>query len=107
MRRIRNEPERKLHKYFTQEFNVKPPKKASQLEALIVEYINLKGGCVTKVSTTGRPIVSRTTAKDVTGKQRTFTDVKYIPGSTRVGTADILGVLSSGKAIAIEVKFSR
>ena len=85
---------------------VKSPRTAAQLEGLITEYINRKGGCVTKVSSTGRPIVSQNTVKDVTGRKRVIKDVKYIPGTTRKGTADILGAYN-GKAIAIEVKYSR
>ena len=93
------------HRYFEQEFKVTKPKTAAQLESLIIEYLNLKGGCFFKVSVTGRQVFKQHQVKDVVGRERTMTEHKYIPSTTRKGVADIVGTYK-GKAVAIEVKFS-
>ena len=93
--------------YFDFKYKVKKPKTAAQLESLIEELINRSGGCVSIIFTGGRQIVKQNQVRDVLGNERTLTDHKWIPGSTRKGTPDLLGVLPGGQAVAIEVKFSK
>jgi len=94
-------------RYFDSEFKVKTPKTAAQLEALISEYIEIQGGICTKVTTSGRRLVSKHEVKDVTGKERTLIEDKWIPGTTEPGTSDLIASVPGIKgAVYIEVKFS-
>lgn len=96
------------HKYFLQEFNVKKPKSAAQLESLISEFIELKGGICTKVTTSGRRLVNKSKVKDVLGHERTLIEDKWIPGTTEVGTSDLIASIPGYVgAVYIEVKFSK
>lgn len=92
--------------YFDFKYQVKRPKTAAQLEALVEELFNRLGGCFRIIYTGGRQIVSKTKARDVLGHERTITNNKFIPGTTKAGTADLLGVYK-GRSIAIEIKFSK
>lgn len=94
------------HRYFDSEFRVKPPKSAAQLEAQIVELIELNGGVCTKVYSGGRRIVTKTSVTDVTGRKNMITDDKFVPSTTESGTSDLIATLK-GKSYYIEVKFSR
>ena len=72
---------------------------ANGLTKCIVAFITLSGGFATRVTTTGRMIP--------TGKTEVFAGkLKYIPGTTKRGTPDIMGVLN-GKNLAIEVKIGK
>jgi len=103
--------ERKLghpvHKYFRGEYKVKKPKTAANLEALIEEYVNLSGGKISIISSAGRQLVKKTAITDVMGRSNTITDNTYIPSTTVRGTPDMLGGMPDGRALAVEVKFSK
>jgi hypothetical protein len=70
---------------------------ANGLTRAIVAYIGFIGGWATRVTSTGRMIDKGT---EVRAK------MVYIPGTTKRGTADIMGVIR-GKAISIEVKIGK
>jgi len=97
---------REPHKYFASTFKVKPPKTAAQLEALIDEYCTLTGAECTKVYSGGRRMVTRTAVRDVMGRSNTITDDKWIPGTTRAGTSDLI-IMKGQRGFYCEVKFSR
>ena len=74
-------------------------KTANGLTKCIVAYITLSGGWATRVTTTGRMIPS--------GQTEVFAGkMKWIHGTTKRGTPDIMGVLN-GKNLAIEVKIGK
>lgn len=91
--------------HFDHVFKVKKPKTAAQLEALIEELINLQGGCMRIIYTGGRNLVNKTKASNVLGHERHIVKNTFIPGTTKPGTADLLGIYK-GRGIAVEVKFS-
>lgn len=93
--------------YFDHKYRVKPPKTAAHLEALIEELIGRSGGMVSIISSAGRQLYKQEQVKDVLGRTRTLTDHRYIPSTTKKGTPDLLGVSPKGKALSIEVKFSK
>jgi len=70
---------------------------ANGLTKAIVAYIGFIGGWATRVSATGRMVDKGT---EVRAK------MVYIPGTTKRGTADIMGVVR-GRAVSIEVKIGR
>jgi hypothetical protein len=95
-----------IHKYFESEFNVKPPKSASQLENLIDQYCTLMGAECTRIYSGGRQMVSKTNVTDVLGRSNSITDSKFIPGTTRAGTSDLI-IGKDGRILYPEVKFSK
>jgi len=96
---------KEVHRFFESEMKVKSPRTAAQLESLICEYIELSGGVCTKVTTSGRRIVNKTPVKDVTGRQRTLIEDKWVPGTTTPGTSDLIASIPGVKgAVYIEVK---
>ena len=94
------------HPYFLSEFKVKKPKTAAQLEALIVEMIELASGVCTKVYSGGRRIVTKTNVTDVTGRRNSITDDKFVPSTTEKGTSDLIACIK-GRAYYLEVKFAK
>ena len=94
---------KKVHQYFTQEFDVKQPKTAAQLEALIDEYCSVMGAECTKITTAGRNLMTKTKASNVLGHQRNIVDSVYIPGTTRKGTSDLI-IGKQGRVLYVEVK---
>ena len=70
---------------------------ANGLTKCIVAYITFIGGWATRVNTAGRMVDKGT---EVRAK------MVYIPGTTKRGTADIMGVVR-GRAVSIEVKIGR
>jgi len=72
---------------------------ANGLTKCIVAYINFMGGSATRVSSTGRMLPKGVTEVGSRG-------MKWIPGTTRKGTADIMGVYK-GIALSIEVKIGK
>ncbi len=72
---------------------------ANGLTKCVVKYVTLLGGFATRVTTTGQ---MRATGKtEVSAGQ-----MKWVYGTTRRGTPDILGVLN-GKQLAVEVKIGK
>lgn len=74
------------------------PSNANGLTKCIVAYIGFIGGFATRVSTTGRMLPTRIT--------EVKTELKFIPGTTRKGTADIMGSYK-GIPLSIEVKIGK
>ena len=70
---------------------------ANGLTKCIVAYITFIGGWATRVNTAGRMIDRGTEVRQ---------KMVYIPGTTKRGTADIMGVVR-GVAVSIEVKIGR
>jgi hypothetical protein len=72
---------------------------ANGLTKCVVKYVTLLGGFATRVTTTGQ---MRPTGKtEVSAGQ-----MKWVYGTTRRGTPDIMGVLN-GKQLAVEVKIGK
>jgi len=92
--------------YFDSELKVKPPQSAAQLEKLIDEYCSLSGAECVKVYSGGRQLVKKTNVIDVMGRSNTITDSKFIPGTTRAGTSDLI-IIKNNRALFVEVKYSR
>jgi hypothetical protein len=72
---------------------------ANGLTKCIVSYIGFMGGWATRVTSTGQ---MRPTGKTEMSGGR----LKWIPGTTKRGTPDVMGVLN-GKQLSIEVKIGR
>lgn len=70
---------------------------ANGLTKCIVAYIGFIGGWATRVNSTGQ---MRDRGTEVRAK------MVWMPGTTKRGTADIMGVLN-GKALSIEVKIGK
>ena len=92
--------------YFSHVYKVKPPKSAAQLESLIDEYCTLSKAECTIIYSGGRQLVSKTHIVDVLGRKNSITNSKFIPGTTRNGTSDII-VVKNNKALYVECKFSK
>jgi len=78
-------------------------KTANGLTKAIIEFLRLSGHQAERISTTGRPIDSRQTFVDVTGRSRTIGSLTWIPGTGTNGSADIHCCIN-GRAVRIEVK---
>lgn len=77
---------------------------ANNLTKCVIKYIQLRGGQAERISTTGRAIDSSKTFTDVTGRTRTIGGVKWIPGTSTKGSADVSATIA-GKSIKVEIKF--
>ena len=95
-----------LMRYFGMGAKMKPPKSAAQFEALITEYVHMKGGISTKVSVMGRSVVKKTKVTDVVGRKNTIIDETYIPSTTKKGTSDLI-LSYKNHVLYTEVKFSK
>lgn len=73
------------------------------LTKCIIDWIELNGFQAERINSTGRQIDSRKTVKDVLGNSRTVGSVKWVKGSSQVGTADISATIK-GRSVKIEVK---
>lgn len=74
------------------------PTTANGLTKCVVAYIGFIGGFATRVSSAGRMLPTRVT--------EVSTQLKYIPGTTKKGTPDIIGTLY-GFGLFIEVKIGK
>ncbi len=92
--------------YFDHVLKPKPAKTAAQMESIIDEYCTQAGAECTKVYTGGRQIVSKTQVTDVLGHKNSITNQKFIPGTTRTGTSDLI-IVKNDKSLYVEVKFSK
>jgi hypothetical protein len=79
-------------------------KTANGLTKSIQAWLNLHGHYCTRINTTGRKLKD-TTVIDVIGRAH-ITPGKWIPGTTRKGTADIHAVIK-GVHVSIEVKVGK
>lgn len=78
-------------------------KSANALTKAIIAYIRLIGGQAERISTTGRPVDGTKKFTDVLGRQRQIGTVKWIPGTSTKGSADISATIA-GRSIKVEVK---
>ena len=79
---------------------------ANDLTRLIKDFINLSGYQAERISTTGRMIDNTKISTDVLGNSRTIGSMKYIPGTSTKGSADISATIK-GRSVKIEVKWDK
>jgi len=79
---------------------------ANGLTKTIIMFIQYIGGQAERVSSMGRMIDNRKVSTDVLGRQRTIGSMKYIPGTSTNGTADISAIYR-GISFKIEVKIGK
>lgn len=79
---------------------------ANGLTKTIIKFIQMIGGQAERVSSMGRMIDNRKVSTDVLGRQRTIGTMKYIPGTSTNGTADISAIYR-GISFKIEVKIGK
>ena len=77
---------------------------ANGLTACISTWLEIHGHYVTRINTTGRKLKD-TTVVNVLGQTKVMPG-KWIPGTTRKGTADIHAIIN-GRHVSIEVKVGR
>lgn len=77
---------------------------ANGLTKCVIAYIKLIGGQAERISTTGRAVDNSTRFTDVIGRTRQVGGVKWIPGTSTKGSADISATIA-GRSVKIEVKF--
>lgn len=78
-------------------------KTSNGLTKCVIDFINLNGYQAERINSMGRQIDERKTIKDVLGNERTLGALKWIKGSSQVGTADISATIK-GRSVKIEVK---
>ena len=79
---------------------------ANGLTKTIIMFIQYIGGQAERVSSMGRMIDNRKVSTDVLGRQRSIGSMKYIPGTSTNGTADISAIYK-GISFKIEVKIGK
>lgn len=89
----------------------RPPRKyedktANGLTKCIIEFLNFIGHQAERISSMGRAIDKREISTDVLGNKRQIGSMKYIPGTSTNGTADISSVIH-GYSVKIEVKIGQ
>ena len=77
---------------------------ANGLTKCVIAYIRLRGGQTERINTMGRPIDQRKTFTDVLGHTHQVGSVKWIPGTSTRGSADISATIQ-GRSVKIEIKF--
>ena len=79
---------------------------ANGLTKCVIAYIRLRGGQAERINTMGRPIDQRKTFTDVLGHTHQVGSVKWIPGTSTRGSADISATIH-GRSVKIEIKFGK
>lgn len=79
---------------------------ANGLTRCVIAYIRLRGGQAERINIMGRPIDQRKTFTDVLGHSRQIGSVKWIPGTSTRGSADISATIH-GRSVKIEIKFGK
>ena len=79
---------------------------ANALTKSIIAFFELLGYQAERISSMGRVIDNRKSVTDVLGRKQTIGSTKYIPGTSKKGTADI-SVTIFGMSIKVEVKFGK
>ena len=79
---------------------------ANGLTTCVIAYIRLHGGQAERINTMGRPIDQRKTLTDVLGHTHQVGSVKWIPGTSTRGSADISATIQ-GRSVKIEIKFGK
>lgn len=93
-------------KYFEYKRSAYKENSANALTKSIIAYIRLRGYQAERISSSGRVVGSTETRKSEAGYSYRVGKVKYIPGTSTNGTADISATIC-GMAIKIEVKFRK
>lgn len=76
---------------------------ANGLTRAIIDFLNFTGHQAERISTTGRPIDSRTTVTNVIGQTKQIGSIKWIKGSGKRGSADVSATIK-GRSVKIEIK---
>lgn len=76
---------------------------ANGLTRCVIAYIRLRGGQAERINTMGRPIDQRKTFTDVLGHTHQVGSIKWIPGTSTRGSADISATIQ-GQSVKIEIK---
>jgi len=92
--------------YFDAVIEVKLPKSAAQMEALLIEFIKLSGFHAQKITTTGVYRDDKKSFKDVVGRTRVIGTGTWTPGTSTKGAADIRATIH-GLDFQFEIKFSK
>lgn len=98
--RKRNHPNVPLHAITARRFD---DRTTNALTAAVLRWLEIHGHYATRINTTGRRLRDKVIT-DVIGRAHTIPG-KWIPGSTRTGTADIHAVIN-GRHCSIEIKCS-
>lgn len=93
-------------KYFEYKRSEYKENGANALTKSIIAYIRLRGFQAERISSSGRVVNNVRHVKTETGFTQRIGSVKYIPGTSTNGTADISATIC-GMAIKIEVKFRK
>lgn len=93
-------------KYFEYKRSEYKENSANALTKSIIAYIRLRGFQAERISSGGRVVGSTETRKSEAGYSYRVGKVKYIPGTSTNGTADISATIC-GMAIKLEVKFRK
>lgn len=78
-------------------------KTSNGLTKCVIDWIRLNGYQAERINSTGRQIDNRETVRDVLGNSRLIGSVKWVKGSSQVGTADISATIK-GRSVKIEIK---
>lgn len=81
-------------------------KKANDLTKAIIRYIAYRGYQAERISSMGRVVNNVRHVRTETGFTQRIGSVRYIPGTSRNGTADISATIA-GRSVKIEVKIGR
>ena len=99
-------PEEQAEIYFGYQWKMKDPKKAGDLEKLIIEFLKFKGFQCSNIKTTGSFIQDKKVVTDVVGFRRTLDNSRYVKGNSTKGVADLVATVY-GLKLDVEVKFSK
>lgn len=73
------------------------------LTKCVIDYIIFRGFQAERINSSGRQLDSRKSSTDILGNVRTIGSVKWIKGSSTVGSSDISATIQ-GRSVKIEVK---
>jgi len=79
-------------------------KTANGLTKACIDWINLNGGLAERITSMGRAIDQTKMVSDVLGRRYKVGSIKYIPGTSRNGTADISATFKNSKGEVVSWK---
>lgn len=79
-------------------------KTANGLTRCIIDWITLNGGQAERISSSGRYIDGSKVVSSHIGQRKTIGSGKWIPGSSKNGTADISAIIKDKNGFAMSVK---
>ena len=79
---------------------------ANALTKCVIDFIRLNGGQAERINTTGIVQDTRRTVTDVLGHTYTIGGIRWRPGGSTVGSADISAIIR-GRSVKIEIKIGR